>query len=106
MLTIEMWSDYACPFCYIGKRRLEEGLKLFEHRDQVKVILKSYPLAPDAPRDSKVNMYEALAAKYDISVEQAKENMSKPTEQAKQFGIEMNFDRVVQTNTLDAHRLT
>lgn len=105
MLKIEFWSDYACPFCYIGKRRLQGALEKFEHKDQVEVIFRSYQLNPDAERDIAHNVYEGLAVKYNISVEQAKENMKKPLEQAKQFGIELNFDRVVQTNTMDAHRL-
>lgn len=105
MLKIEIWSDYACPFCYIGKRRLQGALEKFEHKDQVEVIFRSYQLAPDAERDNKHNVYEGLAARRGISIEEAKENMNKPVEQAKAFGIEMNFDRAVQTNTMDAHRL-
>lgn len=105
MLTIEFWSDYACPFCYIGKRRLQGALEKFEHRDRVEVIFRSYQLAPDAERDSELNIYEGLAARRGISIEEAKENMQKPVEQAKEFGIEMNFDRVIPTNTMDAHRL-
>lgn len=104
-MKIEMWSDYACPFCYIGKRRLEEALEKFEHRDQVEWVLKSYQLAPDNARDIGKSIYEVIAEKNNMSVEQAKENMNNPVEQAKQFGLELNFDRVIPTNTLDAHRL-
>lgn len=104
-MKIEIWSDYACPFCYIGKRRLDGALQQFEHRDEVELIFRSYQLSPDAERDINKNIYEVMAEKRDISVEQAKENMQNPVDQAKQFGLELNFDTVVPTNTLDAHRL-
>ena len=48
-MRIEIWSDVVCPWCYIGKRRLEEALAGFEHRDQVEVVWRSFQLDPSAP---------------------------------------------------------
>lgn len=104
-MKIEMWSDYACPFCYIGKRRLDGALQQFEHKDEVELVFKSYQLSPDSEVDINKSIYEVMAERRDISVEQAKENMQNPVNQAKEFGLELNFDTVVPTNTLDAHRL-
>ncbi|MFD1706486.1 DsbA family oxidoreductase [Siminovitchia sediminis] len=104
-MKIEIWSDYACPFCYIGKRRLEEALKKFDHRDQVEVEYKAFELEPDAPRDTDKSMYEQLAGKYGMSVEEAKKMNDGVRQQAAEAGLTFNFDTMIPTNTFDAHRL-
>jgi protein-disulfide isomerase len=48
-MTIEIWSDVVCPFCYIGKREFERALAQFEHAEQVQVVWRSFELDPDAP---------------------------------------------------------
>lgn len=104
-MKVEVWSDYVCPFCYIGKRRFEAALQQFANRDSVEVIYKSFELAPDMPRDGNPNVYEMLMAKYGMSREQAVANTNQITQQAKELGLDYNFDRTIQTNTFDAHRL-
>ena len=104
-MKIEVWSDFVCPFCYIGKRRLEQALEQFGHKDDVEVIFKSYELQPQIPSDESVSVYEVLARKMGTTVEQAKAMNDQMVETAKTVGLEYNFDEVKQTNTLEAHRL-
>lgn len=105
-MKVEIWSDYVCPFCYIGKRRFEEALAQFEHKDKVEVVYKSFELDPNAKRDGNPNTIDMLIAKYGMSREQAIENTNNLTQQAKTVGLEYHMDQTIQTNTLDAHRLT
>ncbi|TGA98321.1 DsbA family oxidoreductase [Sporolactobacillus shoreae] len=104
-MKIEVWSDIACPFCYIGKHRLEEALSGFSHKDQVEVAFKSFELDPGAPRSTEKTIYEKLAANYGISIEQAKQNTKSLNLQAANVGLTLNFDGIKLTNTFDAHRL-
>lgn len=102
-MKIEVWSDFVCPFCYVGKRRLEESLDTFKH--DVEIEYKSFELDPEADVEMNMNVYELLSKKYGTSIEQAK-NMSKGVmEQGAQAGIQFNFDDSIPTNTFDAHRL-
>ncbi|MEK3889280.1 DsbA family oxidoreductase [Bacillus sp. FSL K6-3431] len=104
-MKIAVWSDFVCPFCYIGKRRLEEALKQFDHRDQIEIEFKSFELDPNAPKDSKQSMQEVLATKYGMSLEKAKEMNASIGEQAASVGLTFNFENMKPTNTFDAHRL-
>lgn len=105
-MKVEIWSDYVCPFCYIGKRRFEKGLEQFAHKNEVEVEYKSFELNPHAERDQNQNVHEMLAEKYNMTPEQAKANTDNITEQAKSEGLDYYMDRTIQTNTFDAHRLT
>lgn len=104
-MKIEVWSDFVCPFCYIGKRRLEEAIATFPGKDQVEVEFKSFELDPNAKLYSGTGINEALAKKYGMSIEEAKRANEGIGSQAKGVGLEFNFDDMKPTNTLDAHRL-
>jgi predicted DsbA family dithiol-disulfide isomerase len=73
LMDVEIWSDIACPWCYIGKRRFEAALERFEHRDEVNVTWRSFELDPDAPHERDGDRAERLAQKYGMTVEQARE---------------------------------
>ncbi|MDF2904451.1 MAG: protein disulfide isomerase [Bacillus sp. (in: firmicutes)] len=105
-MKIEVWSDFACPFCYIGKRRLEEALAQFPHKDQVEVDFKSFELDPNSPKNIEMSIHEVLAAKYRMSLDQAKKTNEGMAQQASTLGLTYNFDTMIPTNTFDAHRLT
>ena len=105
MLKIEIWSDYVCPFCYIGKRTLEQALLKTGFNNQAEVTFKAYQLDPDTPVDSSISVYESLAAKFGQSAEQAKEMTKGVAAHAEQVGLKYDFDNMVQANTLAAHRL-
>jgi len=104
-MKIEVWSDFVCPFCYIGKRRLEMALDKFEHKNEVEVEFKSFELDPNAPLYSGMSIHEVLAAKYGMSIEQAKQNNIQVGHHAADIGMAFNFDEMKPTNTFDAHRL-
>jgi predicted DsbA family dithiol-disulfide isomerase len=104
-MKIEVWSDYVCPFCYIGKRRLEEALEQFPHKDQVEVEFKSFELDPNSPKNIDQSIHEVLAKKYGMSLEQAKQANQGVGQQAETVGLTFNFDEMKPTNTFDAHRL-
>ena len=70
-LTVEIWSDLVCPWCYIGKRRFEEALERFAHRDEVSVLWRSFELDPNAPVNPEGTGAERLAEKYGMTLERA-----------------------------------
>jgi len=104
-MKIEIWSDFVCPFCYIGKRKLEEALAVFTDKERVELEFKSFQLDPNAPLYTGQNFYESMAKKFG-SVEQSKQMTAGITEQAKLVGLDFRFDTMKPTNTFDAHRLT
>jgi predicted DsbA family dithiol-disulfide isomerase len=104
-MHIELWSDFACPFCYIGKRRFEAALEAFEHKDEVKVTYMAYQLNPDAPTIMTKNAYETFASSHHMTPDQAKQRFDMFTKNAKTVGLEYNYDIIQMTNTFDAHRL-
>lgn len=105
-MRIDIWSDYACPFCYIGKRRLEHALSQFPDRDKVEVVFRSFQLDPNARTDETRDIHEILAAKYGMTRDKAKATNAQLAEQAQGVGLEFNFDTVQSTNTFDGHRLS
>ncbi|WP_248924170.1 DsbA family oxidoreductase [Paenibacillus hamazuiensis] len=105
-MNVEIWSDFVCPFCYIGKRRFEEALQQFSGKSEVNIVFRSFELDPDAPRDAGHDVHDMLAAKYGMSREQAKAMNANVDEQARSVGLTYHTDTRVLTNTLDAHRLT
>jgi predicted DsbA family dithiol-disulfide isomerase len=104
-LTVEIWSDVVCPWCYIGKRRFEAALEAFEHRDEVTVMWRSFELDPAAPTSVEGTATERLAAKYGMSLERAEGLHKEMTERAAAEGLDFRFDLARGGNTFDAHRL-
>jgi len=104
-VDVEIWSDIACPWCYIGKRRFEAALEQFEHRDQVTVTWRSFELDPEAPKQRDGDLAEHLAHKYGMSVDQARASQAQMTETAAGEGLEFRFDLARGGNTFDGHRL-
>lgn len=104
-MTIEIWSDVVCPFCYIGKRELERALAQFEHADQVQVVWRSFELDPDAPARSEHDMYGMLVAKYGGTREDAKARVEGVVQRARTVGLDYQMDKAVIGSSFDAHRL-
>jgi predicted DsbA family dithiol-disulfide isomerase len=103
-MIVEIWSDIACPWCYVGKRRFEAALAGFEH--DVAVTWRSFELDPGAPASREASAAEHLASKYGMSVEDARARQEQLARMAAADGLELHFDRVRAANTFDAHRLT
>lgn len=106
-LLVEVWSDIACPWCYVGKRRLEGALARFEHREDVRVVWRSFELDRSAPRErERTPSYAArLAKKYGMSEAQAQAMIDRLVGVAAEAGLAFDFERIRPGNTFDAHRL-
>jgi predicted DsbA family dithiol-disulfide isomerase len=104
-MDIEIWSDIACPWCYVGKRRFEAALADFEHRDEVAVTWRSFELDPAAPAQRNVDSATHLAQKYGMSRDEALARQRSLAEMAAGDGLDMRSDLARGGNTFDAHRL-
>ncbi len=104
-LKVEVWSDIMCPFCYIGKRNYEMALAQFENADQVEIIWKSFQLDPSLPETSSENVYEYLANRKGLGLEQVKQLHKNVTNTARTVGLEYNFDKTQISNSFKAHQL-
>jgi predicted DsbA family dithiol-disulfide isomerase len=106
-LRVDVWSDIACPWCYVGKRRLEAALASFPERGQVEVVWRAFELDPSAPRvrDSSTSYAQRLATKYGTPLPRAQEMIQRMVEVAAADGLTFDFDRIQPGNTFDAHRL-
>ena len=104
-MRVEVWSDVVCPWCYVGKRRLESALGRFDHRDAVELVWRSFELDPAAPRQRSGSAAEQLARKYGMSAEQVAASWARLTALAEAEGLEFHLDRARGGSTFDAHRL-
>jgi predicted DsbA family dithiol-disulfide isomerase len=104
-MHVEIWSDIACPWCYVGKRRFEAALAAFEHRDEVRVTWRSFELDPAAPAVRELSSAEHLAEKYGMSVEEARARQAQMADTAAGDGLDMRADLTRGANTFDGHRL-
>jgi predicted DsbA family dithiol-disulfide isomerase len=106
-LRIDVWSDIACPWCHVGKRRLEAALAQFPHREAVEIVWRAFELDPSAPRerDSAVSYAARIAKKYGSSVSEAEGMIRRMTDVAAADGLDFRFDKIRPGNTFDAHRV-
>lgn len=104
-MQVEVWSDVVCPWCYLGKRRLEAALTRFPHADDVQVVWRSFELDPSAPRRREGTAAEHLAAKYGMSAAQVEASWARLTALAEAEGLEYHLDRTQGGSSFDAHRL-
>jgi predicted DsbA family dithiol-disulfide isomerase len=102
---VEIWSDVVCPWCYIGKRRFESALLRFEHAEQVEVRWRSFELDPRAPQRRPGDAAGNLAAKYGMSLDQARARLRRLDELAAAEGLQYNLAETKGGNTFAAHRL-
>lgn len=105
MIKVEIWSDYVCPFCYIGKKEFENAVEKIGLKGQVNVINRAFLLDPTTPLDTQELMVENLQKKYGMPMEQVKEMCDKVTDRAASVGLTYNFDTMKNANTLYAHKL-
>jgi len=104
-MNIDVWSDIVCPWCYIGKRRLETALSRFEHRDKITLTWRSYQLNPEAPKVATETTVQMLARKYGVSMEEAEAMQTRVRDVAAQEGLKYRLDITRSENSFDAHRL-
>lgn len=102
-MKIEVWSDIMCPFCYIGKRKLEKSIAESPFKDEIEIEWKSYQLNPDMVTDLSIDINEYLATHKGMPLEQARKMNQQVSEMAAQEGLEFNFDKSVVANSFKAH---
>jgi predicted DsbA family dithiol-disulfide isomerase len=103
-MLVEIWSDVICPWCYVGKRRFEHALALYDGRDDVEVIWRSFELDPSAPREP-IPLADRLASKFHVSHDEAVAMNERMTETASGVGLQFRLDKAISGNTFDAHRV-
>jgi predicted DsbA family dithiol-disulfide isomerase len=104
-MHVEIWSDIACPWCFIGKRRFETALAEFEHADEVQVTWRSFELDPAAPHEQKGELAAHLAEKYGMTLAEARERQQHLVDLAAAEGATIRFDLTRRASTFDAHRI-
>jgi len=104
-VLVEIWSDVVCPWCYIGKRRFEQALARFEHRDETEVRWRSLELDPSASTSGERDYVTHLAGKYRIDPADAAEKIEHVTATAAGEGLTYRLGVARPTGTFDAHRL-
>lgn len=105
-ITIEIWSDFMCPYCYMGKRKLERGLSQFDHPEDVEIVWRTYQLAPDLVTDQNRKLDEYFAHRKGISVEEAVTINNEVIEKAKLEGLTYRLDKSIPPNTFQAHQMS
>lgn len=103
-MKIEVWSDIMCPFCYIGKRHLEAAIKAFPN-EQFEIEWKSFQLDPTIVPQPDKNVYEYLAERKGISVEESRHMHAGVVARAAEVGLDYHFEKAVVSNSFTAHRL-
>jgi predicted DsbA family dithiol-disulfide isomerase len=104
-MRVEIWSDVACPWCYIGKARFEKGLAEFEHKDEIEVVYRSFELDPSLPEDKTEPVLGMLAAKYGMSPAQARQAEQRVADNAQSEGLGYVVEGRDSGNTFTIHRL-
>jgi predicted DsbA family dithiol-disulfide isomerase len=104
-VRIEIWSDIACPWCYIGKRRLETALEGFDHRGDVEVVWRSYQLDPGAPTEPVETVAAHLGRKYGGGEPAGRQMVDRVEAVAAEEGMVWSHHRSQRVSTLDAHRI-
>jgi len=104
-MEIKYWSDIACPFCYIGSNRMKRAMKEIGIYDDTQLEFKSFELDPTAPKETTEGYINHFTQGNQALEAQAKDQMAYIEQMAKDDGLPMAINRVVPTNTVDAHRL-
>jgi len=104
-MRIDVWSDFLCPFCHLGRRQLQLALEQFEHADEVDVIWHSFQLDRNAPAELEGSNVQRVADKYGVSLEQMEQTHRAMAEAAAEVGLDFQWDRTRGGNSYDAHRL-
>lgn len=104
-MKIEIWSDIVCPFCYIGKRRLEKALESFAAKDKVEIEWKSFQLDPELDNSKGLSVHEYLGKRKGGTTADGKRMNDQMAAIAKEVGLHYDFDKAVINNTLSSHRL-
>lgn len=105
-MKIEIWSDIACPYCYIGKRKLEKALQQFEHADKIDIKWRSYQLDPSLQKGkTDISYIQNISDKTGRSLADIEKSIKRIEDIASTVGLKYDFEKIIITNTSDALRL-
>lgn len=105
MMTLIVWSDFACPYCYIGEERLRRAIEELGLQDRVTIDFKAYELDPTAPKEVVEPTPERFARKYGLTLDGAREQIEQISALGRELGIDFRYATTRYSNTRDAHRL-
>ncbi|MBO9617656.1 MAG: DsbA family oxidoreductase [Niabella sp.] len=104
-MQIEIWSDIACPFCYIGKRNFESGIEKFADAANINITWKSFQLDPTLPETATVDHEQYLVQYKGLPADRVKQMLGQVAQSAKAAGLDFHFDKIATVNSFSAHRL-
>lgn len=104
-MKITIWSDFVCPFCYIGEAHLKKALSNFEKDDNIEIEYRSFQLDPEGHYIDNLTYVETFAKLKGVSIDQAQSMTSRVQEMAQEAGLSLDYDKAIYSNTLDAHRV-
>ena len=104
-MTLTIWSDFACPYCYIGEKRLECAIEDLGLKEDVQIDYRAFELDPTASKDVVSSTPERFAKKYGLSLEGAEQQIQQISELGQELGIDFRYATTQYSNTRDAHRL-
>lgn len=105
-MKIVYWSDYACPFCYIGETSLKQTICNLGLDKDTQLEMKAFELDPDGPKEYECPVAERNAKKYGYPVEEVRKNIEDINTRGASVGLDLHYDKSRYTNTFDAHRIT
>ncbi len=105
MMTLTIWSDFACPYCYIGETRLQRAIDELGLNDDVRIDYRAFELDPTASKEVVSGTPERFAMKYRLSLGDAKKQIEQISMLGRELGIDFRYATTRYSNTRDAHRL-
>lgn len=105
MIKIDIWTDFVCEYCYIGKKELQRAIEKLNLNAQIEMQYKAFELMPDAPMKPEEKMVEAMVKIIGKPVEAVQEMLKGPIERAENLGITIRYDELFAQNTNKAHRV-
>lgn len=105
MITVDIWSDVRCPFCYIGKRHFEQALEKFENPEDVKVEWHSFQLDPHLQTQPDISTIEYFVQAKNVSEEQARQMIAGAKKMGMESGLDWDLENAVLANSFKAHQL-
>ncbi len=105
MMTLTIWSDFACPYCYIGETRLQKAIEQLGIEGSVQINFKAFELDPTAPKEVTTTTPQRFAMKYRLPLNEAEKQIEQISELGRELGIDFRYKTTQYSNTRDAHRL-
>jgi predicted DsbA family dithiol-disulfide isomerase len=103
-MKIEIWSDFVCPYCYLGEKKLEKALETLENKENIEIIFRSFQVNPNEVKHERGGYYNFISKKYGVPYESAKSRMDDLKNEAAKVGLNYRYDIMIRNNTSLAHQ--